>query len=236
MASKSPLKTPLFVALDVDTKEEALNMAKEIQPYVGGFKIGPRLSVKYGADFISHLAELGPVFVDNKFYDIPTTMISAIRATFDAGASYTTIHVAAGKQAIREIVELEKELNQKRPFKVLGVTVLTSFSQDDLPPHWKKSEIKTQVDELADFAVECGLTGLVCSAHEVEELRNRHKSVFLVTPGVRFSNESQGDQKRVMDPKHAIDAGSSALVVGRPICKAKDPVAAAKSYFAVLKD
>ncbi len=228
------LKNPIIVALDVDTGERCLELARSLSPKVGAFKIGPRLSVRYGAGLVSELARQAPVFVDNKYLDIPNTMESALRATFAAGATLATVHGWAGPEALARLARVEKELNSKRPFKVLAVTVLTSFSAETMPPHLRAVPIADQVRDLCDMAVESGITGLVCSPEEVAALRARAESAFLVTPGIRSPGDEKGDQKRVLGPRQAIELGASALVVGRPIVDAADPVAAAERVLADL--
>ena len=228
------MEIPLFAALDLDDGDQALSLAKDLVPYVGGVKVGPRLMMKYGADFIGELSKVAPVLVDNKYYDIPNTMEFSVRATFDAGASYCTVHAAAGPEALKCLAEVESELNKKRPFKILVVTVLTSYSQDNMPPNWIDTPVEKHVEILAKSALDAGLSGLVCSAHEVKRLRELFPKAFLLTPGIRFMNEGHGDQKRVMSPQQALAVGASALVVGRPLYQSDDPVAVAKSYHAAV--
>lgn len=222
------LKNPIIVALDVDTREECLRLARLLEGKVGAVKVGPRLCVRYGADLISELARALPVFVDNKYLDIPNTMESAVRATFEAGASLATVHAWSGVEALRRLAALEQELNAKRPFQILVVTILTSFNSETLPPPLSQFSIAEQVSGLSDLAVGSGLTGLVCSPEEVADLRARHPHAFLVTPGIRLPDYGKtDDQKRVLGPSQALERGASALVVGRPIIEAADPVAAA---------
>ncbi|MBT4761454.1 MAG: orotidine-5'-phosphate decarboxylase [Bdellovibrionaceae bacterium] len=222
---------PIFVALDVDTEEEALSLAGMTSGFVGGYKVGPRLCMKYGEPLIKKLAALGSVFIDNKYFDIPNTMESAVRATFNSGASFATVHAQSGREALKRMAELEAELNKERFFKILSVTVLTSFSKDTLPGTVKEVSLKDQVRLLAQESVDAGLSGLVCSAHEVEDLRAMFPDCFLVTPGIRFPDEDNADQKRVMGPREAIACGSSALVVGRPICASSNPLTAAQKFY-----
>lgn len=222
------LKIPVFSALDVDTKEEALAIAKATYKYVGGYKVGPRLCMRYGQDLVKELAELAPVFVDNKYYDIPNTMESSVRATFNAGASFCTIHAGSGREALKRIFNLEQELNQKRPFRVLCVTVLTSFNQQGIPANWVSDSLEDQVKKLAEESQSVGLKGLVCSPLEVTKMRDLYPEAYLVTPGIRLKSVANDDQKRVMTPKEALAAGASSLVIGRPIYKAEDSVQAAK--------
>jgi len=221
------LKNPIFVALDLDDPAKALSIAKQVEPFVGGFKIGPRLILREGAGFVQKVAALKPVFIDNKYFDIPSTMDSAIRATFEMGATFATIHAQSGSEAMKLLAQTEQELNSKRPFKILAVTILTSFAQNTLPPNSNKQDIATQVVDLASLAIQSGLTGIVCSPHEAEVLRARHNNAYLVTPGIRLDGNA-GDQKRIMGPKEAMKAGASALVIGRPIVEAKNPAVAAE--------
>lgn len=225
---------PIFVALDLDDAAKALSIAKQVEPFVGGFKVGPRLILREGASFVKKLAAMKPVFIDNKYFDIPSTMDAAIRATFEMGATYATIHAQSGSEAMKLLAQTEQELNQQRPFKILAVTILTSFAQNTLPPNSNKQDIATQVVDLASITIQSGLTGLVCSPHEAEILRSRHNNAFLVTPGIRLDGNA-GDQKRIMGPKEAIKAGASALVIGRPIVEAKDPRAVAEQCMKLVQ-
>ncbi len=229
------LKSPLFVALDLDNDVEALKLADQLSDYVGGFKVGPRLALRYGSRFIEEIAQRGHVFLDMKYFDIPNTMVSAVRASFDAGASFVTIHAFSGKEALQELSLLEKELNQIRAFRILSVTLLTSFKQETLPGALSQMDLAKQVHDLAHLSFFSGVRGLVCSPHEVSDLRKKFPQSFLVTPGIRRSQDQLGDQKRVMAPKEALMAGASALVVGRPILEAKDPVATAKEFYEEIK-
>ncbi|MCB0357135.1 MAG: orotidine-5'-phosphate decarboxylase [Bdellovibrionales bacterium] len=225
------MKNPIFVALDVNTDKEALKLARNVAPYVGGYKVGPRLMVKYGEKIVQSLAELGEVFVDNKYYDIPSTVVAAVRATFAAGASYTTVHASNGKECLEELAELEIELNQQRAFTILAVTVLTSFDNDKKPVNWCDKDLSEQVKMLAAEVFQAGLHGVVCSPLEVKELKSHYPQGFFVTPGIRLLDNSRDDQKRILTPQQAIELGASALVVGRPIVSAADPEVAA-SHFA----
>ncbi len=229
------LKNPLMLALDVDTAEEARRISELLHGKLGAIKIGPRLTMRYGADLVRELAKAAPVFVDNKYLDIPNTMEAAIRATFDAGATFATIHAWAGAEALERLAAVERELNEKRPFKILNVTVLTSFAEGKLPPGLEPRAIHEHVDGLADLVLQCGLTGLVCSSQEVSRLRAKSQKAFLVTPGIRLPTDAAGDQKRVETPEAAIRQGSSALVVGRPIYAAQDPVEATERVLASIQ-
>lgn len=215
-----PMKNPIILALDVDTRDQALRIADELSEIVGGFKLGPRLCLRYGMEFVKEIAQRGPIFLDNKHFDIPSTMEAAVRASFEAGASLVTVHALSGAEALKKMAETEKELNAIRPFKVLAVTILTSWDQNSLPMNMREQPISKHVTDLADLVKNSGLSGVVCSPHELDLLQNR--DLYLVTPGIRFNMQDSGDQKRIMGPKEALKKGASALVVGRPILEAKN--------------
>ncbi len=219
------LKNPLILALDVDTKDDAMKILDHVGDLIGGVKLGPRLIYRYGAELVSKIAEISPVFVDNKYFDIPSTMVSAVRASFDAGATLVTVHALAGPLALKELHKLEQELNQIRPFKILAVTILTSWDQSSLPVNFHSWSVENHVRALTQEVYNSGIRGLVCSGHELQYLN--YPDLFKVIPGIRLSIDQTGiqseDQKRVMTPKQAIKAGASALVVGRPILNAHKP-------------
>jgi orotidine-5'-phosphate decarboxylase len=225
------MSNPIFVALDVDTAEEALSLVRQTRAFVGGFKVGPRLCLRYGETLLKEVARHGNMFIDNKYFDIPNTMEAAIRASFDMGATFCTVHAQAGREALSRLAAVERELSAQRPFRLLAVTVLTSFRQDTLPPVSRSMPLAEQALALAQLTIDSGLSGLVCSPEEVESLRRRFPHAFLVTPGVRLSHEDKGDQSRVSDPVTTLRRGASALVVGRPICASLEPALAAKTYY-----
>lgn len=229
------LKNPLILALDIDSKSEVLHLTKTLGPQVGALKIGPRLVIRYGADLISQLAQSALIFIDLKFLDIPNTMKTSVQSAFDAGASLVTVHGWAGVEALTELAKLEKELNKKRPFLILVVTILTSFRENELPYGLEKKTIKDHVVGLIDEAYKVGLRGFVCSPEEASVIRAKYPDAILVTPGVRLPDEEKGDQKRVMGPKEALDAGSTALVVGRPIVESKNPQQILEKYLKAIQ-
>lgn len=219
------LKNPLILALDVDTRDDAMKIMDHVGDLLGGVKLGPRLVYRYGAELVREMSEVAPVFVDNKYFDIPSTMMAAVRTSFEAGATLVTVHALSGAEALRALSTLEVELNRIRPFKILAVTVLTSWDQASLPASLHSWSVENHVRSLTQEVYNSGLTGLVCSGHELHYLN--YPGLFKVTPGIRLSTEQirnpNEDQKRVMTPKQAIRAGASALVVGRPILQAHNP-------------
>jgi orotidine-5'-phosphate decarboxylase len=222
------LKTPLMVALDVDDEARCLALADQLSDVAGAFKIGPRLLLRYGSSLISKLATRAPVFVDCKFFDIPSTMEASVRACFDSGASFATVHALAGPTALARLAGLEAELNRTRSFKILCVSILTSWDENEFSNNFKTQDVNTHVQDLASQVKASGLTGLVCSPHEIELLKT--KNLFLVTPGIRLESVPNDDQKRVMTPELALKAGASAFVVGRPILEAEDPLQTAMDF------
>lgn len=219
------LKNPLILALDVDSKEDAFKILDHVGDLVGGIKLGPRLNYRYGAEFVKEVAEIAPVFVDNKYFDIPSTMIASVRASFEAGATLVTVHALAGPEALRSLAQLEAELNLIRPFKILAVTVLTSWSAQSMSASFHSWSVENHVRNLTQEVYASGLRGLVCSGHELELLN--YPGLYKVIPGIRLSSDQSGssneDQKRIMTPKQAMKSGASALVIGRPILQSHQP-------------
>lgn len=219
------------MALDVDDKLKAEELIQQTSKWVGGYKIGPRLLFSAGTDWIKSISHKHRVFLDLKFYDIPNTMLSSIRSAFDLGVEFVTIHALAGPEALSQIKHLEDELSKKRDFKVLAVTILTSYSENTLPNVLKPNSVENSVESLAAEVFNSGLRGIVCSGFEVKKLKTTYPDLYCVTPGVRPVNASSSDQKRVVTPKQALDLGSNMLVIGRPIYQANNPKAAARQIF-----
>ena len=215
------LKNPLILALDVDSVSEARNILDQVGDLVGAIKLGPRLTYKYGADIVTEFSKITSVFVDNKYFDIPSTMESAVRASFNAGATLVTVHALAGKEALVKLAALEAELNQIRPFKILAVTILTSWEKSSFPENFHAWTVENHVRSLSELVYQSGLRGLVCSGHELELILQ--KDFFTVVPGIRLEADSSEDQKRIMTPKQALRSGAKALVVGRSILKSPEP-------------
>ena len=215
-------KLPLFVALDVKSRHRALDLVRQSRDYAQGVKIGPRLFLACGPSLIQEIKALEPleIFLDFKFFDIPSSTLEAVRSAFHAGADLVTVHGIVGDESLKLLSEFEKSVRKKRPFRILFVTVLSS----------EKSQKDTisRTKAVASRVWRAGLKGLVCSPWEVEALRRQYKDAFLLSPGIRFAGEDLGDQKRVMGPLEALRKGSSALVMGRSLIKAKDPEGALK--------
>jgi orotidine-5'-phosphate decarboxylase len=214
------LKNPICIALDLDRREDTVKLAQKLS-HAGGFKLGPRLIHRYGPEIVKEISQLGPVFVDCKFFDIPSTTVAAVQACFDSGATLVTVHAMVGTETLNQLKKLEDKLAQIRPFKILFVTILTSWSQENLPSSIKNQSIAELVKNLSNEILQSGLTGLVCSGHELDFLDT--KKLWCLVPGVRREQDVVGDQKRTLTPNLALSKGASALVVGRPIIESRHP-------------
>lgn len=214
-------KPKIFLALDVDSKNEAMHLAELWGEHICGVKVGPRLGFQLNAYEWKALSQKAKVFVDYKFYDIPSTVESSIKQVFKTGASFCTVHALNGRVCLKRLASLERLLNQERDFKILVVTLLTSYNQttNALPLSEARSPQKI-VQTLATEAVEAGLTGLVCSSYESSYLSKLHPNLSLVTPGIRFSWDKKDDQSRVLDPEAAWKNGAEYLVMGRSLIRA----------------
>ncbi len=219
---------PVYVALDTTDLDYALQLAGRVRPHVGGLKLGLEFFTARGADGVRAFTDMGlPVFLDLKFHDIPNTVAGACRAAAGLGASITNVHAQGGAAMMRAALDAVKSVNPAT--KLIAVTMLTSLSDEDLPDLGLAPPVGDQVLRLAALTRQCGLDGVVCSAHEIERLRRELGPDFLlVVPGIRPAGTASGDQRRVMTPREAMDAGAGALVIGRPITAARDPVIAAR--------
>jgi len=234
------MKNPIIVALDVPGAEKALQLAAQLAPVVGAFKIGSELFTSAGPDIVKKIRATGAaVFLDLKFHDIPNTVAKAVAAATRLDVQMLTIHTGGGlvmMQAAEESAQqTAKQLGRAAPL-VLGVTVLTSMDSNELSEVGAQANVGHQVERLANLAVRAGLRGLVCSPLEIFDLRQILPSEMqLVTPGIRTGAEKADDQKRTLTPREAIDAGANWLVIGRPIYAAENPRAAAENILALLK-
>ena len=227
----------LIVALDVQTRAEAVEKVKAIGDSVGFYKIGLELFTAEGPDVVKAVKDLGKkVFLDLKFHDIPRTVERAVRSGGKLGVDLMTIHSVGGKAMIAAARAAADEFGANGP-KILAVTVLTSLDQADLADVGIAGRTPAeQVMAMAKFATENGAHGLVCSPKEVGALaRTLKPGTLFITPGVRPAGAAVGDQKRVATPADAVRDGATHLVVGRPILAADDPVAAARQILAEMR-
>lgn len=226
----------LILALDLPDRQTAIDMLKKLQGSLQWVKIGLQMYVAYGADFVREVASMGfKVFLDLKLYDIPNTVASAIKSLRDVPVDLLTIHTSGGREMMIRALEAARETNPN--MQLLGVTVLTSFDADGLAETGVALPPAEQVQKLAKLAVESGMSGLVCSPLELEDLRKiLPEDIALVTPGIRPSGSSADEQKRIMTPALAAEKGSSFIVVGRPILKAENPAQAAQAIISELEN
>ena len=216
----SPSAAQIIVALDVATNKEALRLVTELSPDVGFFKIGLQLYTVAGPGLTRDISDLGPnVFLDLKLHDIPNTVAKAVEAAGKLGVKMLTIHLSGGREMIRAAVNARQD-----DMLILGVTVLTSSTDETLRETGIPDSVNDQVLRLAQLGVFAGIDGLVASPHEARVLRTEFGDrIKIVTPGVRPSWSEPGDQKRFMTPREAIDAGADYLVIGRPITAHPNP-------------
>ena len=217
----------IIVALDYHDKQSAMDFVNRVNPSLCALKIGKSVFTRLGPDFVRELiAKQFRVFLDLKFHDIPNTVFDACTAAAELGIWMLNVHIAGGEKMLREArraIDLFPE--NKRPL-LIGVTVLTSLDQADLNILGMKDSLENTVLHLAQLAKSCALDGVVCSAKEATLLRKKCGDDFiLVTPGIRLSEDTHSDQKRVVTPEDALAAGADYLVIGRSITQAKDPIA-----------
>jgi len=222
--------TPIIVALDFADQNDALNLAHQLNPKLCRVKVGKELFVSAGPSIIKQLHQLGfEVFLDLKFHDIPITTAKAVKAAAGLGVWMVNVHLTGGLNMLNACQEALSNL-QTKPL-LIGVTVLTSMKNEDLPTIGINSSALEQVLNLANLAKQANLDGLVCSAHEAKSLKQQFADLKLVTPGIRLSDSPQDDQNRVFTPLDALKAGSDYLVIGRPITQATNPAAVLHSIY-----
>jgi orotidine-5'-phosphate decarboxylase len=231
----------ILVALDVETRDEALRLADTLRGSVGGFKIGSRLFTAEGPSMVRTLTERGDrVFLDLKFHDIPNTVATAVAAAAGLGVWMVNVHATGGTKMMQAARDAAHETAAKKnlpPALVIAVTVLTSMSQAALQETGVPIDVIDQVLRLAELARDAGLDGVVASPRETAAIRRRCGAGFaIVTPGIRggAATATKDDQERTMSPAEAVAAGASYLVVGRPIIAAPDPRQAAEAIVSSL--
>ena len=221
---------PVFLALDLPRLDAAEVLARKVASHIGGLKLGLEFFCAHGHHGVHELAKIGlPIFLDLKLHDIPNTVAAAMQAIHVLEPAIVTVHASGGRAMMEDAKAAAGEHT-----KVIGVTVLTSFDESDLRPIGINNSPFDQSLRLAELAHASGLDGIVCSGHEVGAVHKQWKDGFFVVPGLRMPTGKAGDQKRIVSPREARDAGASVLVIGRPIRSAEDPVAAAREIEATL--
>jgi len=227
MPSSQDIRQKVIIALDVENKERALALVRELKD-ARIFKVGLELFTAEGPPLVKAILDLDKsVFLDLKLHDIPNTVAEAVRIGVRLGAAMMTIHTSGGEEMMRKAAEAASAESEKtktaRPL-LLGVTILTSLKSDDLQAIGMAPDIPGQVLRLAGLAKKSGMDGIVCSAQEIEIVRRELGTGFvIVTPGIRPAWAAAQDQKRIMTPWQAIQKGSDYLVVGRPVTQATSP-------------
>jgi orotidine-5'-phosphate decarboxylase len=222
--------SPIFLALDTPDLLRAKALAAQVRHHVGGLKLGLEFFNAHGRAGVHAMAELGlPIFLDLKLHDIPNTVAKAIQALGDLAPAIVTVHAAGG----RAMMEDARAAAQPGT-RVVAVTMLTSLDRHDLRSIGLAPDPREQVLRLTELARVSGVDGVVCSGEEVGAAKAAWPQGFFVVPGLRPAGGVTADQKRVVTPRAALDAGASILVIGRPITAAPDPDAAARAIGAEL--
>ena len=222
--------SPIYVAIDTPDIARAKAIATRTRAHIGGIKLGLEFFCAHGQHGVREMAELGlPIFLDLKLHDIPNTVAKAVQALGPIAPAILTVH-ASGGRAMLEDAKAAAPIHTK----VVAVTMLTSLDAADLAATGVGGSAHDQVLRLTALAHEAGIDGIVCSGAEVAAAKAAWPKGFFVVPGIRPADGPVGDQKRVMTPRAALDAGASILVIGRPITLAEDPDGAARAIGATL--
>lgn len=231
---------PVFCAVDTPDLARADHLAGQLKGSVGGLKIGMEFFYAQGVAGYARLAAHDmPIFLDLKLHDIPNTVASAVRALAPLEPALLNVHAGGGAAMMRAAADAAAEIKDSglRPPVMLAVTILTSLAESDLHDIGVAGRPQDQVLRLAALARAHGMQGVVCSAHEIEALRAEMGPDFtLLVPGIRPTGSATHDQKRVMTPEAARNAGADILVIGRAITQAQDPRVAAQAIRADLAD
>ena len=219
-------RTPVIVALDFADEKSTLEFVRRLSPDLCRLKIGKELFTATGRSLAEKLIHQGfELFLDLKYHDIPNTVAQACKAATEMGVWMVDMHASGGRRMMEAAAEAVANY-QNKPL-LIGVTVLTSMTQQDLAETGVAAPVEEQVLRLAELAQSSGLDGVVCSALEAAPLRCEvGRNFVLVTPGIRLNTSANNDdQRRIMTPADALAAGSTYLVMGRPVTQAADPVA-----------
>ena len=203
----------IFVACDVSSQKEILDLLSKVHEDISGIKIGLQYITQRSPKDIKELSKFNkPIFYDGKFFDIKNTLIGSIKSLEDLDISYATVHLLNGLEALKATNEVAKKIN----IKLLGVSVLTSFGNEDLLNLGFKDEVEDQVLRLVKIADEANLYGVICSPLEVKKIKEIAPNLKCFTPGIK-QGVNKNDQKRTMNAKAAMDEGSDCLIIGRSI-------------------
>lgn len=214
----------IIVALDYPHIEQALTFVDKIEPGSCHLKVGKEMFTLFGPDCVRQFQDRGhSVFLDLKFHDIPNTCARAVAAAAELGVWMVNVHASGGERMMLAARQALEPYGKEKPL-LIAVTVLTSMEREDLAGVGINQDPQDHVVSLATLSRNCGLDGVVCSAHESRQLKEVLGADFkLVTPGIRPVGADLGDQRRVMTPADAVLAGSDYLVIGRSITQSNDP-------------
>ena len=205
----------IFVACDVSSQKEILNLLELIHEDISGIKIGLQYITQRSPKEIKELSKFKkPIFYDGKFFDIKNTLVESIKSLKDLNIDYATIHLLNGLEALKAANKAAHEIN----LRLLGVSVLTSFNDEDLENLGFNNKVGEQVKKLIKIAMEANLYGVICSPLEIKMIKKIAPKLKCFTPGIRINN-SKDDQKRTMNANDAVKEGSDCLIIGRPITK-----------------
>ena len=203
----------IFVACDVSTQKEILTLLELIHKDISGIKIGLQYITQRSPEEIRALSKFNkPIFYDGKFFDIKNTLIESIKSLEELNISYATVHLLNGLDSLKAANEAAQKIN----LNLLGVSILTSFGNEDLFDLGFKDKMEDQVKRLIKIAMNANLYGVICSPLEIKMIKKIAPKLKCFTPGIRF-NDNKDDQVRIMNPNDAIKAGSDCLIIGRPI-------------------
>tara|TARA_B110000438_G_C15739230_1_gene617693 strand:- start:609 stop:1283 length:675 start_codon:yes stop_codon:yes gene_type:complete len=203
----------IFVACDVSGQKEILELLSKIHEEISGIKIGLQYITQHSPEEIKELSKFNkPIFYDGKFFDIKNTLVESVKSLKNLNISYATVHLLNGLTALKAANEAANDIN----IKLLGVSVLTSFDNKELEHLGFKDQVEKQVLRLIKIADEANLYGVICSPLEIKIIKKVAPSLKCFTPGIR-QDEDKNDQKRTLNAKQALEAGSDCLIIGRPI-------------------
>ncbi|MFN4226918.1 MAG: orotidine-5'-phosphate decarboxylase [Candidatus Ratteibacteria bacterium] len=227
----------LIVALDLVDKKRIYELIERLGDNIDFYKVGIIPYLTCGDEIIKKLKKEGKkIFLDFKFFDIPNTVKNASRIIFEKEIDMFTVHLMAGQQMIKSIIEIKKEL--KSETKIIGVSILTSFTEKDIDFLNMNTKIDKLVEKLVDYGYKWGIDGVVCSGQELEMIRRKYKPPFLIiVPGVRIDEKNEkDDQKRIITPEQAIKKGADFIVIGRPVYENPEPEKVVEKILSEIKN
>lgn len=236
MQSPQLTASPILVALDYNDRAAAMAFVDRIDPQICRLKVGKEMFTLFGPEVVSDLHQRGfQVFLDLKFHDIPNTTAHAVAAAAELGVWMINVHASGGARMMAAAREALLPFGKEAPL-LIAVTVLTSMESNDLKEIGIEASPGDHAERLARLTQQCGLDGVVCSAQEAVRFKQAFGTDFkLVTPGIRPTGSVAGDQRRIMTPQQALNAGVDYMVIGRPITESADPQATLKNILTSLQ-